>query len=172
MDILISSNLERLLYLCAGAQRTAAYMSSLNKTGAYTVDADVKAAIDASFKGYFADEEKTAATIREIMERYNYLADTHTAVALSAAKQYVEQTGDKKPMVVASTASPYKFAADVYASLFAEKPADALAALDELAAKTNTEIPYPLKGIGERTVRFTDVVASDKMWDAVQNYVK
>ena len=172
MDILISSNLERLLYLCAGAQRTAAYMASLNKTGAYTVDADVKAAIDASFKGYFADEAKTAETIREIMDKYNYLADTHTAVALSAAKQYVEQTGDTKPMVVASTASPYKFAADVYASLYNEKPEEALAALDELSAKTGTEIPYPLRGIGERTVRFTDVVASDKMWDAVENYVK
>ncbi len=171
MDILISSNLERLLYLTAGAKRTAAYMASLNKTGAYTVDADVKAAIDASFKGYFADEEKTAATIRETMERHNYLADTHTAVALSAAKEYIAATGDKTPMVVASTASPYKFAADVYASLYGEQPADALAALDTLSEKTATEIPYPLRGIGERTVRFTDVVASDKMWDAVTGYI-
>ena len=171
MDILISSNLERLLYLCAGPERTAAYMKSLNETGAYTVDADVKAAIDASFKGYFADEAKTAATIREVMERYHYLSDTHTAVALSAAKQYVETTGDTRPMVVASTASPYKFAADVYASLYGEKPAEALAALDLLSEKTATEIPYPLRGIGERTVRFTDVVDSAKMWDAVSSYV-
>ena len=171
MDILISSNLERLLYLTAGAKRTAAYMASLNKTGAYVVDADVKAAIDASFKGYFADEEKTAATIRETMEKYNYLADTHTAVALSAANQYIAETGDKTPMIVDSTASPYKFAADVYTSLYGEQPADALAALDTLSEKTGTEIPYPLRGIGERTVRFTDVVASDKMWDAVTAYI-
>ena len=171
MDILISSNLERLLYLAAGPERTAAYMASLNKTGAYTVDDDVKSAIDASFKGYFADEEKTATTIREVMAEYGYLADTHTAVALSAAKQYVAQTGDKKPMVVASTASPYKFAADVYESLYAEKP-EALAALDLLCERTATEIPYPLRGIGERTVRFTDVVDSAKMWDAVAAYVK
>ena len=61
---MISSNLERLLYLTAGAERTAAYMRSLNQMGVYTVDADVKSAIDASFKGYFADEEKTAATIQ------------------------------------------------------------------------------------------------------------
>ena len=172
MDILISSNLERLLYLTAGAERTAAYMAALNKNGAYTVDADVKAAIDASFKGYFADEDKTAATIREIMKKYNYLADTHTAVALSAAKQYIEESGDQRPMVVASTASPYKFAADVYASLYGEKPADALAALDALSANTKTEIPYPLCGIGKRTVRFTDVVDSDKMWNAVSAYVE
>ncbi len=172
MDILISSNLERLLYLTAGAERTAAYMSSLNQTGAYTVDADVKAKIDASFSGYFADEEATAATIRETIEKYNYLADTHTAVALSAAKQYIEESGDKTPMVVASTASPYKFAADVYASLYDEKPEDALAALDTLAQKTATEIPYPLRGIGERRVRFTDVVDSADMWHAVNAYVE
>ena len=171
MDILISSNLERLLYLTAGAKRTAAYMASLSKTGAYSVDADVKAAIDASFKGYFADEEKTAATIRETMEKHGYLADTHTAVALSAAKDYIAETGDTTPMVVASTASPYKFAADVYASLYTDEPASALAALDVLSEKTGTEIPYPLRGIGERTVRFTDVVPSDKMWDAVTGYV-
>lgn len=170
MDILISSNLERLLYLTAGPARTAAYMASLNKTGAYTVDADVKAAIDASFKGYFADEEKTAATIRRVMEKYRYLSDTHTAVALSAALQYVEETGDKRPMIVASTASPYKFAADVYASLYGQKPGDPLAALELLAAKTGTEIPYPLRGIGERAVRFTDTVPSDRMWQAVSAY--
>ncbi len=172
MDILISSNLERLLYFAAGPERTAAYMASLGSTGAYTVDADVKAAIDASFSGYFANEEKTAATIRETMQKYGYLADTHTAVGISAAEQYMAETGDNTPMVVASTASPYKFAADVYASLYGEKPEDALAALDMLCANTNTEIPYPLCGIGERTVRFTDVVDSDRMWDAVRAYVE
>ena len=172
MDILISSNLERLLYLAAGPERTAAYMASLNSTGAYTVDADVKAAIDASFSGYFANEETTAATIRDTMKKYGYLADTHTAVGISAAEQYMAKTGDTTPMVVASTASPYKFAADVYASLYGEKPEEALAALDMLSEKTNTEIPYPLAGIGERKVRFTDVVDSDRMWDAVLSYVE
>ena len=171
MDILISSNLERLLYFTAGAQRTAAYMKSLNETGAYTVDADVKAKIDSSFRGYFADEEKTAEAIRRTMERSGYLADTHTAVALSAAEQYIAETGDKKPMIVASTASPYKFANDVYVSLYGEQPADPLAALDQLSSNTCTEIPYPLRGIGKRLIRFTDVVDSDKMWDAVLNYI-
>ena len=171
MDILISSNLERLLYFTAGAERTAKYMSDLNKTGAYTVDADVKAAIDESFCGYFASEEKTAATIRSTMERYGYLADTHTAVAICAAEQYIEETGDRKPMVIASTASPYKFAGDVYASLYGESASDPLAALDELSAKTATAIPYPLCGIGARKVRFTDVVPAADMWKAVQGYI-
>ncbi|MBE6701842.1 MAG: threonine synthase [Ruminococcaceae bacterium] len=171
MDILISSNLERLIYFTAGAERTAQYMKSLSETGAYTVDPDVKQAIDASFCGFFADEETTAKTIRAFMERYHYLADTHTAVALSAAEQYIEKTGDRKPMVVASTASPYKFASDVYTSLYDKAPADPLAALDALSAKTATEIPYPLRGIGERKVRFTDVVPAADMWEAVKKYL-
>ena len=113
----------------------------------------------------------TADTIKNTMERFGYLADTHTAVALSAAEQYIEKTGDRKPMVVASTASPYKFAADVYTSLYGEAPESALAALDLLSAKSNTEIPYPLKGIGDRTVRFTDVIPSADMWEAVRRYI-
>ncbi len=171
MDILISSNLERLLYFMAGAERTAAYMKSLNETGAYKVEDDIKTAIDESFCGFYADEQETAKTIRETMEMHNYLADTHTAVALSAAKQYIAKTGDKKPMIVASTASPYKFAGDVYRSLYNEMPTDALAALDELSTKTATEIPYPLQGIGARTVRFTDVVPAAEMWQAVKDYI-
>ena len=172
MDILISSNLERLLYFAAGPERTAAYMNSLNKDGVYSVDTDVKAAIDASFKGYFADEAKTAETIRTTMSKYQYLADTHTAVAISAAEQYMAETGDVKPMVIASTASPYKFAADVYESLYSERPSDPLDALEDLSAKTATEIPYPLRGIKDRSVRFTDVVDSADMWKAVINYVE
>ena len=165
MDILISSNLERLLCLTAGEERTAAYMESLKKDGAYTVDADVLAAINENFSGYFADETATAATIKAYFEDYGYLADTHTAVALSSADQYVASLGsdDVRPMVVDSTASPYKFAADVYESLGYTQPADPLKALDELASSTNTEIPYPLCGLGEREVRFTRVIDADEM---------
>ena len=165
MDILISSNLERLLCLTAGEERTAAYMESLKKDGAYTVDADVLAAINENFSGYFADETATAETIKAYFKDYGYLADTHTAVALSSADQYVASLGsdDVRPMVVDSTASPYKFAADVYESLGYTQPADPLNALDELASSTNTEIPYPLCGLGEREVRFTRVIDADEM---------
>ncbi len=172
MDILISSNLERLLCLSAGEVRTAAYMDSLKKDGAYTVDADVLAAITENFSGYFADEEATAATIKTYFEEYGYLADTHTAVALSAAEQYVSALDgtDVRPLVVDSTASPYKFAADVYASLGKEQPADPLAALDALSADTGTVIPYPLRGLGEREVRFTQVIDAADMPVAVLEY--
>ena len=171
MDILISSNLERLLYFVAGPEKTAAYMKQLNETGAYTVDAADLAAIKESFNGYFTDEEMTAATIRATMKDYGYLIDTHTAVAVSAAKAYQEETGDRKPMVVASTASPYKFASDVYTSLYGEAPASALGALDSLSEKTGVEITYPLRGIGERTVRFTDVVDATEMQSAMFAYL-
>lgn len=169
MDILISSNLERLLCLSAGEERTAAYMKSLKETGAYTVDSDVLARITENFSGFFADEAATAESIRTYFERYNYLADTHTAVALSAAEQYLAglAPGDVRPLVVDSTASPYKFAADVYESLGKVKPADPLEALDELSAATNTEIPYPLRGLGQREVRFTDVIHAEDMPAAV-----
>ncbi len=174
MDILISSNLERLLCLSAGEERTAAYMESLKSTGAYTVDADVKARITENFSGYFADEAMTAATIRDYFENSEYLADTHTAVGLAAAGQYCAEldAADIRPIVVDSTASPYKFAADVYTSLTGTVPTDPLSALDELSAATNTEIPYPLRGLGERKVNFTDVIDADEMPAAVLGYCK
>ena len=172
MDILISSNLERLLCLSAGEERTAAYMKALATEGVYTVDDDVLAEISANVSGYFADEKETAKTIKTYFEEYGYLADTHTAVALSCAEQYrrtLDPT-DATPIVVDSTASPYKFAADVYESLGKPQPADPLAALDELSAATKTEIPYPLRGLGERTVRFTEVIDAEAMPAAVLDY--
>ena len=172
MDILISSNLERLLCFTAGEERTAAYMESLKKDGAYTVDADVLAAINDNFSGYFADEAATAETIKTYFEKYGYLADTHTAVALSAAEQYIATLNEVRPTVVDSTASPYKFAADVYESLGKAQPAEPLAALDELAAATDTEIPYPLRGLGQREVRFTQVIDAADMPAAVLDWFK
>ncbi|MBE6583579.1 MAG: threonine synthase [Ruminococcaceae bacterium] len=171
MDILISSNLERLLAFTAGKEKTAEYMDSLKNNGYYEIDAQVKAKIDESFCGYFADEQATAQTINKYYKENGYLADTHTAVALSAAEQYIAQTGDHTPMVVASTASPYKFAADVCVCLGLKRPEDDLDALDMLSKHTATEITYPLRGIAERKVRFTETVNADDMLDAVKRYV-
>ena len=172
MDILISSNLERLLCLTAGEERTTAYMDALKQTGAYTVDADVQKAIAANFSGYFADETATADTIRDYFDNSGYLADTHTAVALNCAGQYMAtlSADDVRPIVVDSTASPYKFAADVYTSLKGTSLSDPLAALDELSKVSGTEIPYPLCGLAERTVRFAGVIDADDMPAAVLDY--
>ncbi|MBQ8310393.1 MAG: threonine synthase [Clostridia bacterium] len=171
MDILISSNLERLLYFTAGSEKTAAYMDALKSNGCYTVDADVKAEIDKNFVGYYADENETANIINETYQSYGYLSDTHTAVAISAAKQYVAETGDTHPTVIDSTASPYKFANNVYRSITGKEATNDLDALDELSAATTTEIPYPLAGLASRAVRFTEVVKRDEMADAVLKYL-
>lgn len=172
MDILISSNLERLLWFAAGTETTKKCMKALAETGAYTVPAAVLTAIQNDFSAYFADEDATAATIRRVWKDHGYLADTHTAVALCAAEQYVRETGDARPMVVASTASPFKFAADVYRSVFGDTPADPLSALELLAAKTGKEIPYPLAGIGQRPVRFTRVIDAADMPRVVLDFSK
>ncbi len=172
MDILISSNLERLLAFTAGKEECARYMDDLAAKGAYAVSADVKAKISENFCGYFADETETGATINNYYNEYGYLADTHTAVALCSADKYIAESGDATPMIVASTASPYKFAADVCKSLGMEKPEDDMDALDMLSDFTKTEITYPLRGLSEREVRFTRVIDANEMLDVVKEYVK
>jgi threonine synthase len=171
MDILISSNLERLLYFTAGTAETADCMKKLSEIGRYEVSAETKDAINANFVGYFADENETAATLRKIYESYGYLADTHTSVAFNCAEKYVNDSGDNKPMVVVSTASPYKFAADVYKSVTGKVASDGTAALDELSAFTNTEISYPLRDLDKRTVNFNTVIESDAMLDEVYKFM-
>ena len=172
MDILISSNLERLLWLTAGSEATAEYMESLRTTGRYQITPEHLALINETFLGYYTDEAATATTIRATLEKDGYLADTHTAVALCSAEQYIAESGDKKPMVVASTASPYKFAADVLASLGESKPEDDLDALELLSKKTDTEITLPLRGLAEREVRFDKVIDATAMKEEVFAYVE
>ncbi|MBQ2765763.1 MAG: threonine synthase, partial [Clostridia bacterium] len=168
MDILISSNLERLLYVLSGAENTAELMKKLNAEGCYTVDAELKSKLDAHFTGLFCDEANTAAEIKRTFEEDKYLIDTHTAVGLNCAKQYMAKCRDGLKMVVASTASPYKFASDVYTSITGKAPTDEVSALDELSALTGTEIPYPLKDIDKREIRFKTVIGKQAMPDEVK----
>ncbi len=172
MDILISSNLERLLYFTSDAATTAQYMAELNTTGKYTVSADVKQKIDENFVGYFADETETAKTLKKFYDKYGYLADTHTSVALNCAEQFAAENQDGKKIIVASTASPYKFAADVYASITDRKASADTGALDDLSALTDTEITYPLRNLAERQIRFTKTIESEDMLKEVYDFVK
>ena len=171
MDILISSNLERLLYFTAGTEETAESMKKLNTVGKYEVSADAMDIIKQNFVGYFADEDETAKTLRKVYTEYGYLADTHTSVAFDCAEKYVNETGDIKPMVVVSTASPYKFAADVYKSITGKEASDGTAALDELSALTSTEISYPLRELDKRKVNFNTVIDTDAMLDEVYKFM-
>ncbi len=167
MDILISSNLERLLYFIAGTEETVADMKALNTNGCYTVSETVREKIAENFVGYCADETETASTLKAFYETHGYLADTHTAVALACAEKYVAETGDTTKMIVASTASPYKFAADVYHSITDKNASADTGALDDLSALTGTEITYPLRNLSEREVRFSQVIDADEMLNEV-----
>lgn len=171
MDILISSNLERLLYFAAGSDKTAKYMAELSSCGKYSVDEDIFAKIRENFIGYYSDEKSTANTINEYYTKHSYLPDTHTAVALNCAEQYIKETGDNTPMIVASTASPYKFAVDVYESLTGERTGDDYEALGALSVYTNTEITYPLRDLDKKEIRFTNTIDPKDMLSEVYNYI-
>ncbi len=165
MDILISSNLERLLYLVAGSEATAGYMKELNATGKYKVSDEILAKIKSEFVGCYCDEEGTAKTIRELYKGYNYLSDTHSAVGISCACQYLDASGEgaAERIVIASTASPYKFASSVYEALESKPSPEGTAALDALTALTGVPITAPLAGLDKKTVRFTRVIESEEM---------
>ncbi len=171
MDILISSNLERLLYLSSDAKTTASYMSELNTNGSYTVSDEIKEKISENFVGFFADEKETAQTLKKYYDTYGYLADTHTSVALSCAEKFMERNSDGKKMIVASTASPYKFAADVYKAISEKDAAEATGALKDLSALTGTEITLPLRDLDKKDIRFKDVIEASDMLEAVYSFM-
>ena len=161
MDILISSNLERLLWFTVGADKTRDCMEKLNREGIYTLDNDAMEIIRADFAGFACSEEETKQTISELFAEYGYLCDTHTAVAAHAAKQYKTENGNK--MLVVSTASPYKFAPAVLSALGEEVPADDFDALDKLFAVTKCAIPNNLADLRNAETRFTKTVEPSDM---------
>ncbi|MBO7150519.1 MAG: threonine synthase, partial [Clostridia bacterium] len=169
MDILISSNLERLLYLVCGAQKTALYMKELKENGAYTLGADEFEAIAGAFVGYFASDEATKETLRKVYEENGYLADTHTSVALDAAISYQKTAESQNAILVASTASPFKFSEDVLSALKGDG-AQTKNAAKELAASTGAQIPQQLANLAQKAVRFSSVIEKNAMQDAVWQF--
>ncbi len=170
MDILISSNLERLLYFLSGSDsEVRGYMSSLSENGRYAVRDEVREAVQRDFVGGFCDDLQTKETIAKYFEKYNYLADTHTAVALRVLEDVREAEDAKRPCVVLSTASPYKFAQDVLSALGG--CAQAEEALTALAAATGTSVPDPLAELTSQTVRFDGCVERGEMLPLVERYL-
>ena len=168
MDILISSNLERLLLaLTQDNEEVKEYMGQLAASGRYQVSDRVFEKLTKRFRGYFCDDAETLRTIRKVYDEYGYLIDTHTAVAFSALGQYRAETGDETPVVVASTASPFKFCDSVLSALGESQIASGLDALDQLAARTGQPVPAPLARLRDKSVRFTQVVDKENMADAV-----
>lgn len=172
MDILISSNLERLLFLIAGAERTGAYMDSLARTGAYRLTPEDFAEVRRHFVGLFTDEADTLATIRDTYEKQNYLTDPHTAVAISAARRYRSTREAERKMLVVSTASPFKFAKDVTYALTGNTPPDGIEAADRLHRLTGRSIPAPLDALRNRAPRFSDVISVPDMPQTVLRFAE
>ena len=170
MDILISSNLERLLFALTGdPAEVKGYMEQLAGTGRYQVSEKLREKLKKYFKDYSCDDHTTQQTIRAMYNKHGYLIDTHTAVAFSALEQYRNETGDQAPAIVASTASPFKFCSSVLEALGETNIASGLDALDQLSAKTGQPAPAPLAGLRGKEIRFTQVVEKDRMVDAVRS---
>lgn len=158
MDILVSSNLERLVYfLVKDATKVKAYYDALATTGVYKIDEADLEELKKEFFANWIDEETVIKTVGECYKETGYVLDTHTAVGYGVYKHYVEKTNDDTKTIILSTASPYKFPQNVYKAITGEV-LDEYEAIDALYNKTNVEIPYPLKGIKDRVVRFEEVI--------------
>ena len=169
MDILVSSNLERLLYHITGSDaRVAAWMADLAEKGSYTVDSTTLETIRADFAAGCASDEEVAQEIKAIYQKVGYLCDPHTAVAFKVAREYQAASQSHNPMVVLSTASPYKFPRDVLTALGAEAPQSDFAAMDGLKALTNVPVPNSLAALRGQQERFNQVIEPSQIGDVAQ----
>jgi threonine synthase len=155
MDILISSNLERLIYLSAGCdtKKNSELMAALSSEGAYTITDAMKAEM-ADFVGGYADEKANADGIKALYDATGYVIDTHTGVASCVYKNYVAETGDKTPTVIASTASPFKFSHSVMEAIKGDQSGkDEFAIVDELSEVANVPVPNAVEEIRHAEIR-------------------
>ncbi len=173
MDILISSNLERLLYHLGGqdGEEIKGLMESLEKNKKYTVSPKINYALDCFYGGY-ADVPRTNDAIGRMYKKYGYLMDTHTAVAYRVYKDYVAYTGDKTPALLASTASAYKFADSVVESIGLEKGENGFESVKKLHQETKVRIPAGLKDLESKEIRHKGVLDIEEMPDAVYECLK
>ena len=174
MDILISSNLERLLYhLCGDAAAVADLMKQLKTDGRYTVPPEVLAKLQNEFYGGFCDDAATAATIGKLFREHHYLCDTHTGVAVNVYEQYRKETGDATPCVIASTASPYKFAAAVLPAVYdGQIPESGFDQVAKLSEVTGTPVPAPLAGLKNRPVLHKSCTEKEEMSAFIRGFLK
>ena len=173
MDILISSNLERLIYHIAGdnSEADAAYMEKLTKDGRYEITDEMREKLS-DFYGGFATEEETFATIKDLFENSGYLIDTHTAVAASVYNKYKSETGDNTVTVIASTASPYKFTRSVMSALGKnDESKDDFELADKLSEISGVTIPAAVSSIRDAEIRHKTVVDKAEMEGAVKAFL-
>ena len=162
MDILVSSNLERLLYHLGGCNKVQGWMKDLAEQGGYQVDEALLKRLASDFAAGYANEKETTEEIRSRYEA-GYLCDPHTAVAFKVAREYRQVNGTERPMVVLSTASPYKFAGDVLNALGQEAPEDAFDAMRRLEEYTKTDAPDALSDLETKQERFLTELDPDQI---------
>ena len=164
MDILVSSNLERLLYLLSGDTKlVASLMGRLNSEGSYTVPENLLQSLQSQFWAGCCDDASARAAIGKVWQDNHYLTDPHTACGWAVAEDYVNQTGDTRPMVVLSTASAYKFPSAVLEALQVEKVADEFDQMEQLCDLTGVVIPENLRYLRTKAERHTGVIEKDQM---------
>ena len=168
MDILVSSNLERLLYLLSGdTALVAGLMNRLNTEGVYTVPASLLEKIQEEFWASCCDDTRAGEIIGRVYKDYDYLCDPHTASGWAAAEDYVNQSGDTRPMVVLSTASPYKFPVAVLTAIGGDTSGSEFDQMARLSAITGVPIPKNLANLQGKPERHTGVIEKEKMLEYV-----
>ena len=174
MDILISSNLERMLFEFTehDDEEVRGYMEALAQTGRYEVSEPVKKKLERHFAAGCCDDAATQAMIAKMWTERRYLIDTHTAVAFHVLEQYRAGTGDATPTIVVSTASPFKFCDSVLGALGVSELAAGTAILDQLSQQTGVPVPAPLAALKDKTVRFGRSVTKEHMVDQVLEMLK
>lgn len=173
MDILISSNLERLLFALTGSDvEVRGYMQSLAETGRYQVSEAVWKKIRANFAAGFCDDTRTLHTIQSVFRENGYLMDTHTAVAYTVLQDYRAAADDHTPTLVVSTASPFKFCDSVLKSLGVTNLEQGTAILEQLSRETGKAAPKPLAALAGKPVRFTQVTEKEHMTDVVSRMLR
>ena len=168
MDILVSSNLERLLYLLSGdTELVAELMGQLNSDGAYTVPAALLDKIQSEFWAAYCDDTRADGIMGRVYQDLGYLCDPHTASGWAAAEDYVAETGDKRAMVVLSTASPYKFPVAVLTAIGGDTSGTEFEQMERLSAMTGVAIPKNLSGLQGKEEKHTGVIEKDAMLEYV-----
>ena len=174
MDILISSNLERLLYHLTGENDKLIneWFTALKNDGRYEVNDSVKAAIKENFYAGCCNDEQTKGAIKEVFDEYSYLMDTHTAVAYKVYEDYKKKTGDNTKTLIASTANPYKFGFAVYDALGGKtEGVDEFELIGKLEKLTKTTCPKALSDTKNKPVRFTGSIKPEEMAEAVLEFI-
>ena len=164
MDILVSSNLERLLYLLSGdTELVASLMKKLNAEGVYTVPSELLQKIQKEFWAAYCDDRRATQVMGRVYKEHGYLCDPHTAAGWAAAEDYVKETGDHAPMVVLSTASPYKFPSAVLSAIGGDTSGTEFQQMERLSQLTGVPVPRNLANLQGKPERHTAVIDKDAM---------